>query len=230
MNYTPGAADYAIAVCFLFGITYELFFPKLRRRMIAYVGNIAILWLLSAAVVVLWISTQRSWSLLFLGPVVWWRVGIGVVLFAVFLWLGLRDMRVAKKNPQALARFRPKIEPVAWMMPVTRGHMRWWIAVSITAGITEELLVRGFLVALIAHFIGLPFAVIVAAIIFGIGHAYQEPKNAVPTGLYGLGLNVVVLISGSLLPAMAIHVMQDFFSGQLAFWTLSPGSPEQEAR
>ncbi|MBV8363957.1 MAG: CPBP family intramembrane metalloprotease [Candidatus Eremiobacteraeota bacterium] len=221
MTYMPGPADYAIVALLLGAMTYELIFPKLKRRMIAYVGNITILWLLSGGVIALWLNTNRSWALLFLGPVVWWRLAIGVALFAAFLYLGLRDMRAARKNPKALERFLPKLEPMKWMMPVTRAHLRWWVAVSITAGVSEELLVRGFLVALLTHFTGLAAAVIIAAVLFGIGHAYQELKNAVPTGLYGLALNIVVLISGSLLPAMAIHIMQDFFSGQLAYWALS---------
>lgn len=221
MTFMPGVADYIIAGLLFCGMTYELIFPSLKRRTIAYAGNMTILWLLTAAVVVLWFVTKRSWALLFLGPVVWWRLAIGFLLFGAFLYVGLRDMRVARKNPKALTRLEGALKPMEWMMPLTLAHMRWWIAVSITAGVTEELLVRGFLVSLMTHFVGLPAAVILAAIIFGIGHAYQQLKNAVPTGLYGLGLNVIVLISGSLLPAMAIHVTQDFFGGQLAYWALS---------
>ena len=221
MSFTPGTADYVILATLFAGMTYEWVFPNLKRRAIAYAGNIAVLWLLTAAVAALWILTKRSWALLFLGPIVWWRLAIGFVLFFAFLYVGLRDRRVASKNPKALERVERAVKPMEWMMPVTAAHMRWWTAVSITAGITEEVLIRGFLVAVTAHFTGLPAAVIIAAVIFGIGHAYQQPKNALPTGLYGLGLNVIVLISGSLLPAMAIHIAQDYFAGQLAYWALT---------
>jgi membrane protease YdiL (CAAX protease family) len=220
VNFTPGVADYLILGGLLSAMTYELIFPKLKQRTIAYAGNIALLWTLTFAVVALWLLTGRQWGLLFLGRVVWWRLAIGFVPFFALLWLALRNRRIAKANPKALAPFEQGLKPIEWMMPLTAMHMRWWTAVSITAGITEEVLIRGFLVALIAYFTGLAPAVIVAAMIFGMGHAYQQWKNAIPTGLYGLGLNIIVLISGSLVPAMAIHIAQDYFTGELAYFAL----------
>lgn len=228
MTFTPGTADYVILAGLLGAMAYELLFPKLKQRMIAYACNIALLWILTFAVIALWFVTGRSWQFLFLGKVVWWRVAIGFVPFVGLLWLALRNRRVAKANPKALATLQHRLKPIEWMMPVTALHMRWWTAVSITAGITEEVLIRGFLVALIAHFTGLAFAVVLAAVIFGMGHAYQQWKNAVPTGLYGLGLNIIVLISGSLVPAMAVHIAQDYFTGELAYFALrAPSEPRR---
>jgi membrane protease YdiL (CAAX protease family) len=220
LTFTPLPSDYAILFALFAAMTYELAFPRLKRRTIAYAGNVVILWLLAGAVIASWFVTKRSWALLFLGPVVWWRIAIGLLLFIAFFYVGLRNRRVALKHPKALQHIERAVSHMEWMMPITAVHMRWWAVVSLTAGITEEVLIRGFLVAFVAHFIGLPAGIIIAALLFGIGHAYQQPRNVLPTGLYGLGLNIVVLISGSLLPAMAIHVAQDYFAGELAHLAL----------
>ncbi|MBV9262681.1 MAG: CPBP family intramembrane metalloprotease [Candidatus Eremiobacteraeota bacterium] len=225
MTDTPGPLDFVLAFGFLAAITYEWIFPALRSRRIAYAGNIVILWTLTAGVAALWLATHRPWSLLFLGPVVWWRFSLGCVFFILFLFVGLRDRRVAQRHPQALAKIAQSLRSVKWMMPVTPAHLRWWIAVSVTAGITEEFLCRGFLLSLVAHYAGLPAAVVACALIFGVGHGYQHPKNILPTAAYGFGLTVVILISGSLLPAMAIHVAQDYFAGELAYFSLRTTKP-----
>lgn len=221
MTFQPALADYAILVVLAAGMTYELIFPRLKQRAISYVVNCIILWCLSLAVLALWYVAKRPFSLLFLGSFVWWRFAIGFAVFFAVLWLALRNRRAARANPKALQPLEKSLAPIKWLMPTTPRQMVYWTVVSITAGITEEVLIRGFLVAFIAHYMGLPAGVILSAAIFGLGHAYQEPKNAVPTGLYGLGLNVVVLVSGSLIPAMAIHVAQDYFTGELAYWALS---------
>ena len=63
----------------------------------------------------------------------------------------------------------------------------------------------------------LPAAVVVAALLFGMAHAYQGSRGVLQTGLVGLGLAVLYVLSGSLWLPMALHAFVDLNSGLLAF-------------
>lgn len=80
-----------------------------------------------------------------------------------------RSAAIQEKKEKAFLQF-------SFMLPLTGAERIWWIFVSLTAGITEEILYRGFL---IHYFFSAPFhgalavAVIVSCVIFGTGHLYQ---------------------------------------------------------
>ncbi|WP_374712713.1 CPBP family glutamic-type intramembrane protease [Symbiobacterium terraclitae] len=72
----------------------------------------------------------------------------------------------------------------------SRGDERWWFAlVAVTAGVCEETLFRGFLMAYLTALVpGIPVWAAVAAsgIIFGMAHLYQGWGGVLTTGVVGL--------------------------------------------
>jgi membrane protease YdiL (CAAX protease family) len=98
------------------------------------------------------------------------------------------------------------------MLPTTsRG--RWgWSALALTAGVTEEITFRGLVLLTVA--VLLPDAdprvvVVVAAVLFGLAHAYQGRLGMLATGLVGAALAGLYLGTGSLLVPMVLHVLVD---------------------
>ncbi|HVP38302.1 MAG TPA: CPBP family intramembrane glutamic endopeptidase, partial [Candidatus Saccharimonadales bacterium] len=51
-------------------------------------------------------------------------------------------------------------------------------------------------------------------------HAYQGAKGLLAAGVVGSGLTFVVLMCGSLLPAMALHALVDIGQGLVAWLAL----------
>jgi hypothetical protein len=91
-----------------------------------------------------------------------------------------------------------------------------WIGVSISAGICEELVFRGYLQRQFEAWThGIWIALILQAALFGISHGYQGVeacmKIAVFGGLYGL----LALYRGSLRPGMMAHAWGDILGGIL---------------
>jgi membrane protease YdiL (CAAX protease family) len=107
----------------------------------------------------------------------------------------------------------------AQLLPIN-GRERWlFAAVSMTAGVCEELLYRGFgIFYLTILFPWLPVPVILAAagLLFGLGHAYQGKKAILITALVGTAFAVLYWVSGSLLPGMILHALIDLRT--LFFW------------
>ena len=98
------------------------------------------------------------------------------------------------------------------MLPRTAGERRLFTVVGVTAGVCEEWLYRGFFLAVVAAVAGgLPDAVLVAvaAVAFGLAHAYQGPAGVVTTGVLGGVMAALYLSTGSLLLPVLLHAAID---------------------
>src|SRR5271166_2802870 len=103
-------------------------------------------------------------------------------------------------------------QALSFLIPSSNEERRWWWLLCITAGVCEELLYRGFLLHYLhtAPFhLGLSWALVVAALIFGIGHLYQGVKPALGTAVLGFVLGAVFVATGSLLIPIIAHAMLD---------------------
>jgi len=87
--------------------------------------------------------------------------------------------------------------------------------VSITAGVCEEILYRGLLLATLVSLVGTWPAVAITSLIFGLGHAYQGISGIAKTGLAGLVLALLTVFSGSLFIAIVLHAVGDLASGRI---------------
>lgn len=89
-----------------------------------------------------------------------------------------------------------------------------FVPVAITAGVCEEILYRGWLPwALFAWTGSLALGFVGAAIVFGLGHAYQGRSGIVLTGCLALLLGAVTMWTGSLVPGQFLHVAVDLVNG-----------------
>ena len=108
------------------------------------------------------------------------------------------------------------------LIPVTGLEKLGFSALSLTAGFSEELVFRGFLLwALVQASGSTAFAVAVTSLLFGLLHAYQDLAGAGRAAILGLVLALPVVATGSVLPSMIAHAAIDLTSGLLlAHWLL----------
>lgn len=139
--------------------------------------------------------------------------GLAIGVLAV-LALSTRAVRVAQRR-QARTDEPLKVPAspsVVALVPRTVPERRLFVGVAVTAGLCEEVLYRGFLLAvLIALAPGTPdWALVVAGgLIFGLVHAYQGRVGIAATGVLGAVLTVLYLGSGSLLLPIVVHILID---------------------
>ncbi|HSJ08680.1 MAG TPA: CPBP family intramembrane glutamic endopeptidase [Longimicrobiales bacterium] len=108
------------------------------------------------------------------------------------------------------------------LLPQSAADKLAFIGVSITAGICEEVIFRGFLQQALATATGSPWiALALASGSFGVVHAYQSPTGAVRAALIGVVLGVPVVLGFGLLPSILAHALVDVLAGiVLARWLL----------
>jgi membrane protease YdiL (CAAX protease family) len=114
------------------------------------------------------------------------------------------------------------------MLPHTRQEELWFLILSTTAGFCEELVYRGYLPWVFAPWLGVPGAMAAVVAIFGLSHAYQGRKGAVRATIAGAVMAVIVMTTGSLIPAMIMHALIDICGGTVGYWLLrDEGSVEK---
>jgi membrane protease YdiL (CAAX protease family) len=103
-----------------------------------------------------------------------------------------------------------------FLLPQSRVEMMLWVLLSITAGICEEAVYRGYLQK---QFTALtrnsPAGIILSALVFGGGHSYQGFSHAAVIGVLGVLGGVLAYWRRSVRPGMIAHTLQDLLGGFL---------------
>jgi membrane protease YdiL (CAAX protease family) len=187
--------------------------PRVRRAV--YRHAILLQWTLTLAAFAIWWVRRREWWEIGLVPRLNWGL-LGVVAGAIVAGFAvLRQRRQALTDDEALARLRQRMQKLEVMLPHTRDELSRFIWLSITAGICEELLYRGYLIWYLQHWFALIPAAALAALVFGVGHVYQGWRGILTTGFVGAFLAAVYLVTGSLYTGMVLHALMDAHSGHL---------------
>ena len=89
-----------------------------------------------------------------------------------------------------------------------------WLLLSITAGICEEIVFRGYLQRQFAAITGRPsLAIMAQAILFGIGHFYEGLGAVVEIVLIGLVLGALAAWRGNIRAGILVHTALDVLAG-----------------
>lgn len=195
--------------------------PVARRSL--YRRLLVLEWGLALIAMVVWLSAPGvtagnvglAWPQRWPGPLT--AVAVGLLLALVVVSTrALRSGALAGPPPAARPGEARHAEPpgssTIALLPRTPPERRLFAVVGVTAGVCEEWLYRGFFLALVASVApGLPGPALVgvAALAFGLAHAYQGVAGMVTTGVLGGVLAAVYLSSGSLLLPVLLHAVID---------------------
>ena len=98
-------------------------------------------------------------------------------------------------------------------LPRTKNEKLHFFGVSLTAGISEEIVFRGFLFFVLQNILpNLPMIIIplITCAIFGVLHIYQGIYGIIKTSIAGILLGYLYLVTGSIIPGIIIHFLLDF--------------------
>jgi uncharacterized protein len=101
-------------------------------------------------------------------------------------------------------------QSISYLLPRTFNEKLMWIALSITAGICEEAMYRGYLQRqIIALTRSAPAGIFFSAMAFGAAHAYQGLQRASVIAASALLFGLLAHKRGTVRPGMIAHGMQD---------------------
>jgi len=170
-----------------------------------------------SAVVSQWVLAGVGALVVYVAALEWQAVGLAAVAESEFFkWTAeLVVVSVAGLGLVLLLEQRgwwPKeSEMVQLLLPQNRREKLWaFLGLAPTAGLGEEFLYRGFLLAEVAAwFHSAVWGVVISSIAFGCAHFYQGLNGMVRAGLLGALLAWPVVQTGSLYPSMTAHFLID---------------------
>lgn len=104
------------------------------------------------------------------------------------------------------------------IVPRTLKEKKYFLFVSLTAGICEEIHLRGCLIFLLRDILpDLHIAVIGvgASLLFGVFHCYQGLSGIIKTSILGVLFVAIYFATDSLVPGIVLHFLFDFSSAFL---------------
>jgi len=195
----------------------ELASGKPDVRIKRYTQTILLLWGLGLPIIVLWATSGRDWAAL------GFQIETGTVVMAGWALAGLMaafftyQYALVAGSPSVREQFRDQLKRNPIMsnfMPQTDAERRLFNVLGISAGIAEEIIFRGYLIWALSLFMPLWVAAIAALLVFTVLHLYQGPKQLLPIFCIGALATLVFVLSGSLWPAIAVHIFVDVINNQ----------------
>jgi len=183
------------------------------ERLILYASTIGFQWF--AVAVVAWRAWAHGFSASQLGLTVHDKSRIliaavaGAATIAALQWLNLR--RVGRIPVEARGSLQAIAERI---LPQSAVELLPYLALAITAGLCEEFLYRGFVMAVLIH-VGLQTwtVVLLSSALFGLAHSYQGRGGIVMTMLIGVILGLGRIAFESLVPVIFWHSAVDVVAG-----------------
>ncbi len=220
----PGVWDHGFALLvFVAGPLYSLttidgVIAHLRRggeraRIDAYKRVVVTWFVFSLCVLALWWLTGRDWADLGirLGDPLRTLVAAaiaGAVVAAVVL-----PVRGIARSPERADELGEQLGDLLVFMPVSRREEKWFRLVSTNAGLSEELIFRGYLLWYLQHFLSSWWAAALAVAAFAFAHIYQG-RGQMPAMLFVASVAVgIYLYTGSLLVPVVFHILLDALQG-----------------
>jgi membrane protease YdiL (CAAX protease family) len=184
-----------------------------RRKILSYRRIVVIEWI---AAITAWVALRSQ--IFFPWPAAY-RTDLpkggtsfvmGFVLAAAFA-LSLQTF-LTRRNRKLKDATLKALSKLAFVLPDSHEERSWFAVVSITAGVCEEILYRGFLPRYLSagpwHF-NIWVALAVSSIVFGLAHGYQGIKGIFGTAILGAVLMIIFFAAGNLWLPIAIHALID---------------------
>ena len=188
-------------------------------------------WGLTLAVAALWLVYKRSIPQLGFGFETGRDFWIGLAITVVVCGLAIIQAIGLRRDPEKLRAAARQLRPAQAMIPRTSQEAWEFSALSITAGICEEILYRGYLMVYITSTIAIESmwpAALLSSLAFGLGHAYQGPRGVLKTGLFGLAMAGLYLLTGSIWLLIVLHAVIDLVSGSIGRAAIAAGEAAPE--
>ena len=133
-------------------------------------------------------------------------IGIALVFLIISIFLeSLLGSYLHRGGPDPAVQF---------LLPHGSREIAVWIALSITAGICEETVFRGYLQR---QFMALTqnaaLGILLSAAMFGFAHGYQGLAKAFQIGVLGVMYGILTYWRRSIRPGMIAHALQDILGG-----------------
>ncbi|MGI9328982.1 MAG: CPBP family intramembrane glutamic endopeptidase, partial [Pseudomonadales bacterium] len=176
--------------------------------------HVILTWGLFATLVLfMWLLLGRSWPALGFKFPSLQHFLIGSVLAIGFICLIALPLRKLSRSSNGAAQLVRDTRDFMILLPRSRLEESWFKRVSVNAGITEELIYRGYLLWYLQHFVTPWLAAVLGVALFTVAHMYQGIKQMPGIALTSAITVALFMLTDSLLVPVLFHVFLDLAQG-----------------
>ena len=193
-----------------------------------YWSNGVVLWIGAGLVIGMWILLGRE--LRALGLVLEQdQLGVTLAIAAGFVVVFSVDVWYSTSNPERRSRLTAKWRRDVPFLPTTPREVRHFALLGTTAGITEEILARGFLLLYLIAVIDQPnvgaaASVIAGGLLFAFAHRYEGNRAMSRIFVLAVFFGAITVVSGSIVIPMVLHAAVNIVAGVLSLHLVSTDS------
>jgi uncharacterized protein len=190
-----------------------------RDRLSLYATTVGFQW--CAVALIFWRASRGGISPFRMGiaiPNVALTATVSIVLAIVVLVNQILSLGRLAERPSGRQDILPQL--ALKIFPQDSAERLIFFAVVVTVSVCEEVIYRGFALAVFLDWFGahrVPVAAILAsALLFALGHIYQGRRGSIGTFVVGILFAAVRVSTGSLVPAVIAHFTADWTVGLMA--------------
>ncbi len=188
----------------------------------SYQYSFLLLWIPTILLIGGWVYQGRAFNMLGLGFDGTWQnwmgLSIAVILSAFYMWQAFR-VKINERIAESVLKGLEGEAGIQDIAPQSHTEYRVFQGLSLSAGFTEEIMFRAFLVWGLSHYMLVIVAITLSLVAFTLAHLYQQTVNAIiRVLLMGIVLTAAYLLSGSLWPAIILHAAVDLGGGAMLWY------------
>lgn len=200
-----------------------------NARMKYYNNAIIGLWVPTIVIILLIVFTELTFKEIGLtiptintGPlgiwVTYFGLGIGLLylLFVLYYIIGFKFSDKIKRELSIKKKEEWEKSVIAPLLPVTEKEKKRWNYVSLTAGLTEEVIYRGFTVFALAYLFpnfSIWAIILLSSLLFGLAHTYQGFfMGFLRTTIFAILFCIIFIGMDSIIPLIILHFLVDYIA------------------
>ena len=199
-----------------FLLTYKKTNNSIKRddkfRLIDYKQTILIFWGLTVLILINFFMTQLPQLNLYPNFTI-----IGIVLLILVLVFSIIQYKSSNITSDNFTTVKDKMKDIYLYLPKTRREFNWFIILSISAGICEEIIFRLFLFEFLKENANLLIAFVLTNIIFAITHIGSGKQNIISSFILGLLFSAIYYFTENIWIAVILHIAIDINGGILGY-------------
>ncbi|UCC78599.1 MAG: CPBP family intramembrane metalloprotease [Candidatus Zixiibacteriota bacterium] len=130
-------------------------------------------------------------------------------LSGIIFFVGAFALMIIIKSSIARSGYLPD-KDFAYVLPVTFDEKLFWVMLSVSAALFEEICFRGFIISRLKKISGnYLVGALAGSLAFSMGHLYQGTAGVILTFIYGMLFAGLYIARKSVFPCIVAHFLQD---------------------
>ena len=182
------------------------------KPMDVYNSSMIFLWATAIIILVGWAFTRRPWNAIGFSfewsPAMVGAFAVVAVISGYLLFELLRSF-VSARSREKMRNEMARLKDAVHIIPRNAKEYRRAMMLAVTAGITEEIIFRGYLIWALSQFTHVWLAALIAVAHFVFLHRYQGWYGMKRVAVITAAVTLLFVLTNSLAPAIILHILVD---------------------